>query len=179
MAKVTTTIALSDLWTQVAGAGQTYFLQVLRGGSQVYYAYKASTPTAGAVGHVLDLGEILSEVATPAHLWMRSVGGNATVVVSTSGTTGTSATRTTANNALTGTWSQVGAMGEAIHLEATNGVPIRWVYSVAAPGVITVGHVLYPSDEYIDAATDSNLWARADVVDNLTTVQSTLVTTRG
>ena len=161
MAKQTTRYKLTDAWTQVASAGQVAYLQNPRDW-QVYYAYGATAPAVGSAGHVLDRNEELSESSLPAHLWVRAIGGEAVIIASTGGTAGASAAFTTTAVDLTGTWTQIAAAGQNVHLDGIGGPPIRWAYSSAAPASDLDGHIMAVANEYRDTVADQNIWARSN-----------------
>lgn len=182
MAKLTTNYNLgAAAWVQIAGAGQTVYVQMLPATSQAFYAYGSSAPAASSPGHVIDPSETLIDTNIPTPMWMRGVGGGtADVAVSVGGTSGASTgTRTTTSVQLTGTWQQICATGDSVHLDHIDGATIRWAYSASAPTSTSQGHVLRTGEEYYDLATDQNIWARSDVTVNTAAAMSTIVVTKG
>ncbi len=178
MAKLTTSYMLTPTWTQVASAGQTVYLQNQRG-SQIYYAFGATAPAAGGYGHVLNREERIGEPAMAAHLWARTVGGNAEMSASVGGTAVASIALVTSSVDLSATWTRIATAGQSIRIDCISGRNIRWAYAAAAPtaGALT-GHILEPGDEYVDPTADQDIWARSEGPD-ANTASATIVITKG
>ena len=175
--KTTTIVPLGVTWVRVAEAGQTLLAQVPQNSAQIFYAFADAQPSASNSGHVINVGETLIESNLTSDIWMRTTGGEGRLIATVGGTGTTSASHGTTQFNLTTTWQQVSDAGQNVRLDAMSGVPIIWRYSIATPATDS-GHVLYPGDEYIDAATDNNIWARADSREVWIT-QATLIVTKG
>lgn len=179
MAKATTHYYLNTSWQLVASAGQAIYIQNQRG-AQVFYAFGASAPAAGSVGHVLNREEQLSEGVLYGDLYMRTVGGNAEVAASVGGSAVASLALVTSSTDLTAVWTRIALAADThVRLDCISGRNIRWNYAAAAPTAGALfGHILEPGDEYVDEANDEDIWARSENSD-INTASATIVVTKG
>jgi hypothetical protein len=80
VAKLTAAPAsLTTTWTKIADLGETFMFSVL--GGKIFYAWSASAPAAGSIGHPFFEGDTFGDNATTENAWVRAE-VTATIVVS-------------------------------------------------------------------------------------------------
>lgn len=179
MAKNSYVYALGAAWVKVADAGDTVFLEPQEGG-QILLQMKATAPTAGSlVGHVLNPYQFRSYVALIENMWARSIDTGELLVTNDDAGSGSGSSGTTANVSLSTGWTQIAATTDSfVEIEHLDGAPVLWLARATAPTAgLRDGHLLRPTDRYVDAVNDANIWARSLSVS--TAVTASIIISKG